>query len=270
VRCWGEGANGQLGSCGLEAIGDDETPGSVAPVDFGVPGSAAPACASAPEPFPAPPPAGAAAPAPIAIGPPPRVRLPPVAPIVPDIGRPPLAAVAALAAQRRRAAALRTCLGPVARRASDERRPVLRRPAPERAGAVRRLTRSAARRRRTCLARHGRTPGRVSTVAVRAAGRRTITLTFRATGTESTKAPAARGYLVKQSRRPIRSANDFRRADALCKGACSFKVVEVGEKVTLKITDLRRGSTYYYAVAARDNVSARIGPRSETVTARTR
>ncbi|MBL8775026.1 MAG: carboxypeptidase regulatory-like domain-containing protein [Acidimicrobiales bacterium] len=35
VRCWGQGASGILGSGNLEDIGDDETPGSVGPVDLG-------------------------------------------------------------------------------------------------------------------------------------------------------------------------------------------------------------------------------------------
>jgi len=35
VRCWGDGANGRLGYGDTEPIGDDETPGSVGPVDLG-------------------------------------------------------------------------------------------------------------------------------------------------------------------------------------------------------------------------------------------
>jgi alpha-tubulin suppressor-like RCC1 family protein len=35
VRCWGSGSNGQLGYGNLDAIGDDETPGSVGPVGLG-------------------------------------------------------------------------------------------------------------------------------------------------------------------------------------------------------------------------------------------
>jgi alpha-tubulin suppressor-like RCC1 family protein len=36
VRCWGYGANGSLGYGNASSIGDNETPGSVAPVDLGV------------------------------------------------------------------------------------------------------------------------------------------------------------------------------------------------------------------------------------------
>ena len=232
VRCWGEGANGRLGLCNTNVIGDDETPGTAGPVELGVPGSPGAGCPAAPPPAGAPPAEVAASGPP---GPtPPRsvVRVPSLAP------------VAALAVQNRRGAALRACL--------------------------RRVSRRAARSRRACLRRHGRTPGRVTTVAAKAAGRRRITLTFRSAGTESSKPPAARRYVIRQSRRPIRSARDFRRAGALCKGNCSFAVTEVGAKLTLKITDLRPRRTFYYAVVARDNVSGRTGRRSKTVSARTR
>jgi hypothetical protein len=35
VRCWGDGNDGQLGYANQDTIGDDETPGSVGPVDLG-------------------------------------------------------------------------------------------------------------------------------------------------------------------------------------------------------------------------------------------
>ena len=50
ARCWGEGANGRLGYCDTRQIGDDEAPGSVGPVDLGVPGSPGMGCASTPLP----------------------------------------------------------------------------------------------------------------------------------------------------------------------------------------------------------------------------
>lgn len=68
----------------------------------------------------------------------------------------------------------------------------------------------------------------------------------------------------------MRSARDLRRAQTLCKGNCRFSVSQVGEKVTLTVTDLRPNTTYYYAVAARDNVSGRLGRRSTVVRVRTR
>ncbi|MDQ6805876.1 MAG: hypothetical protein M3065_13125, partial [Actinomycetota bacterium] len=36
VRCWGFGASGQLGYGNANSVGDDETPGSVGPVNLGV------------------------------------------------------------------------------------------------------------------------------------------------------------------------------------------------------------------------------------------
>ena len=262
VRCWGEGGDGRLGYCSTNAIGDDETPGSVGPVDLGVPGSRGAACApgpSAPSPDSAAPPLARLGPAPTPSTPPPPV-----------VRVPSLASVAALAAQRRRATALRSCLRGVARGASAQRRRARRGPARKRAGARRQISRRTASRRSDCRKRHGRTPGRVTALDARTAGPRRLTLSFPATGTDFSRPPAARSYVIKQSRRPIRSARDFRRADALCKGACSFKVSDVGAKVTLTVTDLRRRSTYYYAVVARDNVSARSGRRSKTVAVRTR
>jgi len=38
----------------------------------------------------------------------------------------------------------------------------------------------------------------------------------------------------------------------------------------LTVNDLRLRTTYFYAVAARDNVSHRLGPRSRAVRIRTR
>lgn len=62
-----------------------------------------------------------------------------------------------------------------------------------------------------------------------------------------------RRYLVKQSRRPIRGRRGLRRAAPLCKGSCRFATARVGATIRLTVTDLRPRTTYYYAVAARDN-----------------
>jgi hypothetical protein len=75
------------------------------------------------------------------------------------------------------------------------------------------------------------------------------------------KAPAPRAYLVKQSTSPIGDLRAFRRAQTLCNGACRFAPSRVGDTVALKVTDLGPNTTYYYAIAARDNVSRRLGPR---------
>jgi len=126
------------------------------------------------------------------------------------------------------------------------------------------------RLRLRCLRRFGRTPGRVTTLRARAVGKNRIVLTFRAPGSDGANAPAARSYQIRQSLRPIRSARAFARATPLCKGTCRFDVVALRAEITLNVTDLTRRRTYYYAVAARDNVSGRLGPRSVTVKARTR
>ncbi len=251
VRCWGYAGNGRLGSCSTNNVGDDENPGSVGPVDLGVPGSLGAGCTSAPPPASAPPGSSDAPPGPPA--------LPSVAPD---------AMGASLAAQRARATALRVCLADISNRTSAELRRAEDHPVSKRAGAKRQIARNA-RWRRGCLKRHGRTPGRVMTLAAWPAGRRTIRLVLRATGTHYSRPPAATSYLIKQSSRPISTARDFRRAAALCKGACSFKVTQVGATLTLTVTDLRPQHTYHYAIAARDNVSGRVGRRSETVSART-
>ena len=93
--------------------------------------------------------------------------------------------------------------------------------------------------------------------------------TFLAPGTDRSPGPAAHSYLVKQSRRAIRGRPAFRRAQTLCGASCRFDITRVGTRLPLTITDLRPNTTYYYAVAARDNVSRRLGPRSRAVRVRT-
>ncbi len=261
VRCWGNAANGLLGSCSAMAIGDDETPGSAAVVDLAGPGIGCPAAPSPPADVPS----GALPAAPSGTAGPTTPR--------PSRGGAPALApdriIIALAAQTRRLDAWRACLRGVSGKAAEDRRQARRLPAARRVGALRRLSQRAGRLRRVCLRRYGRTPGRVTTLAARTTGRHTITLTFHAPGTAYSRPPAARSYVVKQARQPLRSARDFERADALCEGRCAFRVTRTGEEITLKITDLRRRTTYYYAIAARDNVSGRPGRRSTTVEAKT-
>ncbi|HWF50091.1 MAG TPA: hypothetical protein VG294_05525 [Solirubrobacteraceae bacterium] len=138
-----------------------------------------------------------------------------------------------------------------------------------RALARRRLARRLAAGRARCVVRWGRTPGAVTGLRVLARGKNTLELGFFAPGTDGQHPPPAHSYLVKQSLRPIRSAGDFVRAQTLCQGACSFPVVHVGDRIRLTVTSLQRHTRYYYAVAARDNVTARLGHRSRTVKAKT-
>jgi len=130
--------------------------------------------------------------------------------------------------------------------------------------------RQRSRARRACLTRYARTPGRVSGLHARALSNTAVLLSFAAPGSDGSHPPAARGYLLKQSFGPIRSARDFRRAQTLCNGNCHFAVTAVGARVTLTITHLLPHSTYYYAIAALDNLSNRFGPRSPTAQIRTR
>jgi hypothetical protein len=56
-------------------------------------------------------------------------------------------------------------------------------------------------------------------------------------------------------------SSGFKLAHALCKGTCRFSAARVGQRLTLTITDLEPDTSYYYVIAARDNVSRRLGPR---------
>ena len=127
------------------------------------------------------------------------------------------------------------------------------------------MKRHRSRMRAACVRRFGRKPGRVTDLKAQAVGRSRVVLTFKAPGSDGGKPPAARSYVVKQSRRPIRSARAFRRAQSLCGGRCRFSGVDVGSALELNVEDLRRRATYYYSVAARDNVSGTLGGRSTTV-----
>jgi alpha-tubulin suppressor-like RCC1 family protein len=249
VRCWGYNATGQLGYCTTETIGDDETPGSVgpvaletsglgkgcSPVDGGSPSAGtAPTAASGTVQSP-----GAKSSSPIA------------------------------ASEARRAGGLRKCLMEVAAHANREKRLLARASARQRGKAKRHLSRHARSGRQRCLQHFGRVPGRVTRLRARTLGKTRIQLDFNAPGTDADNPPPARSYVVKQSSRPIRGERGFTRAQALCHGACRFRVSRVGAKVMLTVTDLRPHTTYYYVVAARDNVSAKRGHRSQTVKART-
>jgi alpha-tubulin suppressor-like RCC1 family protein len=230
VRCWGDAGAGRLGYCDSDDIGDDELPGAVLPVDLEAPSTRC----SMPDPG-----AGGdgGVPAPPAAAAP-SATLPGGA-----------ASVDPLAAQARRARDLRRCL---ARAARADRR-----------------ARAAARR--TCFKRHGRTPGRIRGLRARRVSRTTIELSFAAPGSDGNRSPAASTYIIRQALRPIRDARVWARAPALCrKGICRFTGVRVGRRITLRVTDLRPRTTYHYAVAARDNVSGRRGPRSISVKVTTR
>jgi alpha-tubulin suppressor-like RCC1 family protein len=264
VRCWGFAGNGRLGYANTNDIGDTETPVAAGAVDLGpgrtataisaggrhtcarlddqsircwgaaalgrlgychvedigdneTPGSAGPVNLT-----------GASAGCDAVTGP----ALPAAGPAAPGVtagpARPP--AITAEAAQSERAARLRSCLRR-ARRSSPAGRRVAR---------------------HRCLSLHGRTPGRVRGLNAKATGRTTLTLRFRAPGTDGAHPPAATRYQIEQAR-------GSSRATALCGGTCRFAVTAVGTQILLEVTHLRPGTTYRYAVRACDNVSGRHG-----------
>ena len=271
VRCWGFGLYGQLGYGNTNNVGDVQTPGSVGPVDLGA-GRTAVAigtgdlhtCALLDN--------GSVRcwgygadgrlgycnvtnvgdlQTPGSVGP---VNLRPgdggatcaVSP-APSKTAKPSDFRKALRAETRRRRRLLKCL-----------RTAARRPAGQRQAA-----------QGHCNKLYGRTPGRIAKLNARALSRTAIMLTFPAPGSDGTHPPAARAYLVKQSHHPIPSLRDFRRADTLCNGSCHFNVIAVGTTIKLTITHLAPHTTYYYAIAARDNVSNRLGQRSPTIGIRT-
>jgi len=237
VRCWGYGGNGRLGYCSETDIGDNETPGSTGPVGMGDPAAIVRPC--------------------------------PPAPAVAQAGGAP-GTVSTLAAEAARRTAFRGCLRRVVAHSRREIRRARRLSGRRRALAVRHIKRHRSRLGRACVRRFGRKPGRVTGLEAKAS-RTKVDLSFIAPGSDGGSPPPARIYLVKQSLRPIRGARGFRRAQTLCKGRCHILgITEVGGTVALKVTELRRRTTYYYAVAARDNVSGRLGPRSSPAKARTR
>ena len=267
VRCWGRGSNGRLGTCNEITIGDNELPTTAGLVALGQPGIQRPASCLAFEPPPPPPPAPPAAvvvPPPAAAVVPPPPPAPPAEPVVDRLAE-------ALAAEKARSVLWSTCVRSAKRKRTSELRRARRF-----AGAKRRLELRLAnarhtQRRRACVRRHGRVPGRVNGLTAVATGKGGARLSFRTAGTAGNKAPAARTYVVKQSTRPIRTLADFNRAPSLCRGRCSFdELTSIKSSVTLGVTKLVRNRLYHYAVAARDNVSSRIGPRSRTVSVRAR
>ncbi len=135
--------------------------------------------------------------------------------------------------------------------------------------ATQRPKRLRAKARKACLRRYGRTPGRVGALRARVVGRTKLVISFTATGSDGRKDPAARWYVIKQSARAKRIGGRFLPATSLCRGTCRFKLTTVGTRVSLTVTDLDPRTTYSYSVAARDNVSHRLGPRV-TVRVRTR
>lgn len=111
-------------------------------------------------------------------------------------------------------------------------------------------------------------PGRVRNLRARPVSSRAIVLSFAAAGLNRGDPPPAGAYVVKQSRKPIAGRRGFARARSLCGGVCRFTPAKVGERITLRVTDLRPRTSYHYAVRVRD-ADGKLGPTS-MVRARTR
>lgn len=114
----------------------------------------------------------------------------------------------------------------------------------------------------------GSPPGEIVNPRAAALAPRKIRLIFSAPGVDGMRSPAAERYVIKQARGPIDTALRYRRARPLCGGVCRFSTGEVGERLRLRIVDLRPGTTYHYAIRAKDN-EGNLGPRSASVKATT-
>lgn len=111
-------------------------------------------------------------------------------------------------------------------------------------------------------------PGRIDDLTAARRSTSIIKLSFSSVGMDRFDLPPARRYVVKQSRRAITSTARWRRAQTLCRGSCIYRPTEIGQKLTLRIEDLRPGTTYYFAVRARDT-TGQLGALSNSARART-
>ena len=270
VRCWGRGSNGRLGACNEITIGDNELPTTAGLVALGQAGIARPESCLAFETPPPPPTSTAGCRRRAAAGgrPATPARSAPARPARGAGGRPARRGARRREGPRRAVEPVRAIREAQAHHRVAPGTPVRGRQAPPRAASGQRPPRAAAQRLRAALRARSRPRERARRGGDRQ-GRRTAELPG---GRQRRhKAPAARRYVVKQSTRPIRTLADFNRAPSLCRGRCSFEeLTSIKSMVTLEVTKLVRNRLYYYAVAARDNVSSRIGPRSRTVSVRAR
>lgn len=127
--------------------------------------------------------------------------------------------------------------------------------------------RTAARRR--CRARYGPPrPGQIKDLRARALSSSEIRLTFSAVAFKGAR--PVRSYVIQQSSAPpVRGTRRFRRKLTLCGRACTFSPQKVGDRLILRVVELRPRTGYYYAVRARGR-GGRLGPISNVARARTR
>lgn len=145
-------------------------------------------------------------------------------------------------------------------RGSSRRLAACRARAKRRKGAARR--RSA---RRLCDRRYG--PGSIADLRARRLSSTEIELSFSAV---ALRGQVAVSYAVLQSPRPIRAGRRTRGAQKLCGGVCRFSPPpqRAGDRITLRVTELRPGTRYYYSVRAR-GPGGRLGPPSNLARAQT-
>lgn len=102
-------------------------------------------------------------------------------------------------------------------------------------------------------------PGRVTGLAGTALSDSSVRLTFpsvHADGTFPEASPPATDYLVRQSLMPITDAATFAAATPLCGGVCHLQPAAVGQALSLDVVDLVPGTTYHYAIQARNDYAA--------------
>ena len=241
VRCWGYGGNGRLGFCSERNIGDDETPG---PRRRSMLAASARTVRTA---------LRAAVPA--RHGQPGR---PPRTPTASPAQAARAGARCAAASQGARATHARELRR--ARRLSGTRRARARRHARATAASCAAAASSATGARPGGSRAERRAPSRAR--ASRSASTRPAPT--------ATAPPAARTYLVKQSRRPIRSARAFRRAQTLCNGSCRFPSdTRVGASSRSRSPTCARAPPTTTRSRRATTSRAGSGARSRTVRART-
>jgi hypothetical protein len=106
----------------------------------------------------------------------------------------------------------------------------------------------------------------IGDLVARALGARSLLLTFTAPGPVPGGVPTE--YLVRQAREPIDDLNAFGRARALCGGVCRFPATAPGDRLRLRVDELRPATAYHYAVRAR-GPDGTLGPLSNPTIATT-
>ncbi|HUP69358.1 MAG TPA: kelch repeat-containing protein [Acidimicrobiales bacterium] len=101
-------------------------------------------------------------------------------------------------------------------------------------------------------------PDQVTSLVATATSSSDITLTFAAPADDQQfpkDSPPAERYEIRQSQLPFTDADSFASARSLCPvGGCPFVPPQVGSTLSLEVHDLEPATTYYYAVAALNDI----------------